>query len=164
MYPAVQVSNRNFVESLSKKADIATLDQFQNIVKQDLADTAMAVARKADSSNVEELTGRCERLRARVEADSDTTASALRTISSTFDSTLADVRSRLEGCNGQVVALNRNMAAVEQQMREQDISHRCALLCGHCRSVADSTWRHQAYHINCPRFIKGCDHASQRTR
>lgn len=122
---ARQVSQRNFAEGLSKKADVATLDQFQSMVKQDLTDTSMAIARKADASTVEELAGRAERLRARVEADSDTTAAALRTISSTFDTTLADVRSRLEGCNGQVVALNRNMAALEQQLREQDLTHRC---------------------------------------
>lgn len=36
-----------------------------------------------------QVSNRTERLRQRVEADSDTTAAALRTISATFDNTLA---------------------------------------------------------------------------
>lgn len=65
-----------------------------------------------------------DRLRQRVEADSDTTATALRTISATFDGTVADVRSRLDACTSQLGLLQRNMADAEQQMRDQDAARR----------------------------------------
>ncbi|PNH03656.1 hypothetical protein TSOC_010260 [Tetrabaena socialis] len=119
-----KVSRKMFQEALSRKADVAQLDQTEARVGQELADLRALAARKADATALEEVSSRTERLRQRVEADSDTTAAALRTISATFDNTLADVRGRLEGCSSQLATLHRNMGSCETQLREVDTQFR----------------------------------------
>ncbi|KAG2452969.1 hypothetical protein HYH02_002306 [Chlamydomonas schloesseri] len=122
-----KVSRKMFQEGLARKADLAQLDQTEARLGQELADLRALAGRKADATALEEVSNRTERLRQRVEADSDTTAAALRTISATFDNTLADVRGRLEGCSTQLASLHRNMGAFEQQLREVDVVYREAL-------------------------------------
>ncbi|KAG2483934.1 hypothetical protein HYH03_017254 [Edaphochlamys debaryana] len=122
-----KVSRKMLSEALSRKADVVALDQVETRLGQEAADVRALLGRKADQALLEEVSNRTERLRVRVEADSDTTAAALRTISATFDNTLAEVRSRLEGCTSQVGALHRNMAAFEAQLKDQDTAVREAL-------------------------------------
>ncbi|GFR46717.1 hypothetical protein Agub_g8340 [Astrephomene gubernaculifera] len=119
-----KVSRKMFQEALARKADVAQLDQAEARLGQELADLRALAGRKADATALEEVSSRTDRLRQRVEADSDTTAAALRTISATFDNTLADVRGRLEGTSTQVATLHRNMAAFDQQLRDVDTAFR----------------------------------------
>ncbi|KXZ50641.1 hypothetical protein GPECTOR_15g325 [Gonium pectorale] len=119
-----KISRKMFQEGMSRKADVAQLDQVETRLGQELADVRTLAGRKADATAVEEVSSRTERLRQRVEADSDTTAAALRTISATFDNTLADVRGRLEGTATQMASLQRNLGALEQGLREVDTAFR----------------------------------------
>ncbi|GLI62651.1 hypothetical protein VaNZ11_005299 [Volvox africanus] len=115
-----KVSRKMFQEGLARKVDVTQMDQLEGRMGQELTDLRALVGRKADGTALEEVSSRTERLRQRVEADSDTTAAALRTISATFDNTLADVRGRLENCTTQLAGLQRNVGAFDQQLREVD--------------------------------------------
>eukprot|EP00798_Chlamydomonas_sp_ICE-L_P003123 gene3123-13135_t len=80
-------------EALAQKADVASVDLVLNQLRQEMADCGAMVARKAENGRVDEVSQRVERLRQRVEADSDTTASALRTLGTTFDALLQSIYS-----------------------------------------------------------------------
>ncbi|GLC46051.1 hypothetical protein PLESTM_001819700 [Pleodorina starrii] len=122
-----KVSRKMFQEGLARKTDISQMDQVEGRLGQELADMRALVGRKADATALEEVSSRTERLRQRVEADSDTTAAALRTISATFDNTLADVRGRLENCTTQVATLHRNVGNYDQSLREVEGAFRDSL-------------------------------------
>lgn len=82
---------------------------------------------------------RGDRLRQRVEADSDTTATALRTISTTFDNTLVDVRGRLDGCGSQIQDLQGGLAVCGRGLDEAALVTRC-VLCPLCKTCPRYIW------------------------
>jgi hypothetical protein len=79
-------------DALSRKADGAELDLSLGQIRQQMADIAAGLNRKGDASRIEALNEKCERVNARVDADSDTNAAALRAISSSFDTALDQLR------------------------------------------------------------------------
>ncbi|MEW5309245.1 MAG: hypothetical protein WDW38_001144 [Sanguina aurantia] len=87
-----KVGRQLLSESLSRKVDVSAMERVEVELRQGVASLDNQLSRKAAAHDLEELRLRGDRLRQRVEADSDTTATALRTISTTFDNTLVDVR------------------------------------------------------------------------
>ena len=79
-------------EALSKKAETSDVDLSLGQIRSQMADLAYGLNRKGDASRVQEIYEKCEKLSARVDADSDTNGAALRAISSSFDTALDQLR------------------------------------------------------------------------
>ncbi|MEW5298119.1 MAG: hypothetical protein WDW36_001275 [Sanguina aurantia] len=122
-----KVGRQLLSESLSRKVDVSAMERVEVELRQGVASLDNQLSRKAAAHDLEELRLRGDRLRQRVEADSDTTATALRTISTTFDNTLVDVRGRLDGCGSQIQDLQGDLAVCGRGLDEAALVTREAL-------------------------------------
>ncbi|GAX76688.1 hypothetical protein CEUSTIGMA_g4134.t1 [Chlamydomonas eustigma] len=108
-------SRQQLSDAIATKASSASVDLELRQLKQEVSDVSATLHRKAESGRLEEIDHKVERLRQRVEADSDTTSAALRTLSSAFDEVIARTAASSREAETRVMdALKEGLLASEE--------------------------------------------------